>query len=368
MIEKITLESPNDQILQEDLEHIANSDIPLEGLQNCTILITGATGLIGSNLVKTLICCNRIKKSNIRILALVRNMNKARGLFQHLLDFHPELCLINGDVLSYIEIEEKIDYIIHGASITSSKEFVVHPVETIKTTLKGTENILELAKQHRVKSMVYLSSMEAFGITDPELEKVAEENLGYIDILNTRSSYSEGKRMAECMCAAYAQEYDISIKIARLSQTFGTGISPEENRVFAQFAKSAINGTDIILHTKGESTGNYCYTRDAIIALLLLLIKGNKGEAYIVTNETTNIKIKDMAQMVADKFAEGKISVVFDIPKSEMKYGYAPDVKMKLSAQKLRSLGWKPEVGLEEAYSRMIQSMKSQKVIKDGTN
>ena len=121
--------------------------------------------------------------------------------------------------------------------------------------IKGTTNVLEFAKAKNVRSMVYISSMEAFGITDPKKNLINEKDLGYIDILNPRSSYSEGKRICECICAAYFSQYGIPVKIARLAQTFGAGVPDSDTRVFAQFAKSAINGEDIVLHTKGESVG-----------------------------------------------------------------------------------------------------------------
>lgn len=152
--------------------------------------------------------------------------------------------------------------------------------------------------------------MEAFGITDSSLEYVKEDDLGYIDIHNVRSSYSEGKRICECLCSSYAREYNVPVKIARLAQTFGAGIPYEENRVFAQFAKSAINGNDIVLHTAGQSVGNYCYTRDVVKAILLLLIRGNNGEAYTVANPASSITIRGMAEMVAKELADDKIKVI----------------------------------------------------------
>jgi len=354
----IILESPFDVVLQEDLEYIANSNIPLPSLQNNTILITGSNGLIGSQVVKALICCNRLKNTNIRILAVARNPKKSQKVFGPLLNV-PNLSMIYRNVDEPIEINEDIDYIIHGASKTASKDYVTYPVETINTALEGTKNLLELAYNKKVKGFVYLSSMEVLGITDPSLKWVKEENYGYIDILNVRSSYSESKRMAECMCASYAHEYKLPIKIARLAQIFGAGVSFLENRVFAQFAKSVINKTDIVLHTTGESTGNYCYTRDAVIAILTLLIKGQMGEAYIIVNELSNCKIKDMAYMVAEKLANNEISVLFDIPENTLVFGYAPKVKMKLNAGKMQVLGWKAEIGLEESYKRMIKSMQN---------
>lgn len=159
--------------------------------------------------------------------------------------------------------------------------------------------------------------------------------------------------MAELLCKSYAMEYNVPVKIARLAQTFGAGVMKNENRVFAQFARSAIRGENIILHTSGTSMGNYCYTTDVIRAIILLLKKGENGDVYTVVNEETTRKIVDMAQMVANEFSDGKSKVVFDIPEGN-EYGYAPDTQMRLSAEKIKKIGWEPEVPLKEMYRRMI--------------
>ena len=199
--------------------------------------------------------------------------------------------------------------------------------------------------------------MEMYGVPDAGLPKVQEKDLGYIDILNVRSSYSEGKRIAECLCASYCDEYGVPVKIARLAQTFGAGILQQDNRVYAQFARSVLNKRDIVLHTEGKSYGNYCYTTDAIRALILLLNKGENGQAYNVCNEETTTTIADMAKMVNQEFGDGSIKVIFDIPKDQKTYGYAPDVKMCLSSEKLRMLGWIPQYSLSQMYERMIAYM-----------
>ncbi len=350
------VESPNDLVLQEDLENIASDYLLFDGLKNSTILVTGATGLVGSYLIKSIMCYNRINSANIKIIALIRDVGKAKKVFGDMYD-NEMISFVIADIMDVIDIDYKIDYIIHAASTTASKLFVTKPVETIDTIILGTKNILELARSKSVKGLVYLSSMEVYGVTDPGLENVSESDLGYIDILDIRSSYSEGKRMAECICAAYANQYGINVKIARLAQTFGAGVDYMENRVFAQFAKSVINKTDIVLHTEGKSVGNYCYIGDAVKALILLLTKGESGQAYNISNEKSNITIKDMAYMVANNIANGDIKVKFDIPESVYEYGYAPDVNMKLNSEKMRLLGWKPEISLEESYKRMIASM-----------
>ena len=206
--------------------------------------------------------------------------------------------------------------------------------------------------------MVYVSSMEVYGRTDEKLEKVTENDLGYIDLTNVRSCYSEGKRICECLCTAYASEYQIPVRVARLAQTFGAGIHADDNRVYAQFARSALKGENIVLHTDGMSEGNYCYTRDVIIALLFLAYSGKNGEAYNIVNEKSHMTIKEMASLVADDIMEGKIKVIYDIPNSDKVYGYAPSVKMHLSAKKMKSLGWVAEVDMKEAYMRMINDLK----------
>ena len=160
--------------------------------------------------------------------------------------------------------------------------------------------------------------------------------------------------MCECLCTAYAAQYGLNVVSARLAQTFGAGILPTEGRVFAQFAKSAVNGEDIVLHTTGESEGNYVYTADAIRAILLLLTEGKSGEAYNIANEESHITIRHMAELVAEEIADNKIKTIIDIPEDSASLGYAPPVKMWLDASKMQNLGWKPNVGLIEAYRRMI--------------
>ena len=351
MNNKILQESADDSILQEDLDRISESDIPLEELKGKTVLVTGATGLIGSLLVKALQCCNRRKETGIKILALVRNQEKAERLFGDLLK-REDLKLVIGDITMPVAVEDKIDYIIHCASITTSKIMISRPVDVIRTSLNGTENLLELAKEKQVRSMVYVSSMEMYGVLNLQDDQmVTEEMTGYLNPLALRSNYPESKRMCENMCVAYGTQYEVPVKIARLAQTFGAGVLPGENRVFAQFARSAMKGSDIVLHTEGKSEGNYCYTADAVRALL----------TYNVVNEKSHITIADMAKFVAEKIAEKPIEVVFDIPK-ENKFGYANDTKMHLAATRLMALGWQPETDLEESYRRLIASMKNRNV------
>lgn len=343
-------------VIQEDLDAIVNEQsIDWEQLKDSSVLVTGATGLVGSLLVKALAYYNKEKCGNIKILAMVRDVEKANRVLGHEV-VNEGVQFVTGDIRNKIEVSHEVDYIIHGASITQSKTMVQYPVETLFTAVDGTRNMLELAREKEIKSMVYISSMEAYGITDPSKKKITEKDLGYIDNLSVRSSYPEGKRVCELTCAAYASEYGVPVKIARLAQTFGAGVPRTENRVFAQFAKSAIDGTDIVLHTKGESFGNYCYTADVVRGLLCILTKGENSEAYTLVNEETTMQIKDMAKLVANTLSSGKTKVVFDIPEDALKFGYAPDVTMHLSGEKARTLGWEPQYNLDKMYERMTKS------------
>ena len=312
--------------------------------------------MIGVSLVRALLCVDRVRNLNLQVLALIRNKEKAEKIYKELLN-REDLVLLLGDVTEKISARQKVDYIFHCASVTASKVMINNPVETLLTSIDGTKNVLNFARESSCKSVVYVSSMEMYGSFAEANNNVTETELGYINPLAVRSNYPESKRLCENMCVAFWSEYGVPVKIARLSQTFGAGILSGENRVFAQFARSAIEGKDIVLHTRGLSEGNYCYTRDTIMGLFLILIKGENAEAYNVTNPETHTTIVDMARMVCQKFGNGKIKVVFDIPESN-KFGYAADTKMKLNADKLKNLGWRPEIGLEEAYRRMIMGMK----------
>lgn len=342
-------------ILAEDINLIGKSDIiDWSLLDNSSVLVTGATGLIGSQVVLGIDKHNELFGTNITVYALVRNEEKAKKIFADCTD---KVMFVKGDVREKINIDGKLDYIIHGASATSSKFFVDNPVETIMIGMEGTNNVLSLAKEKNVKGFLYMSSLEIYGVTDPSLPTVKENAYGFIEQLSPRSSYSEGKRMAECLCISYGSEYNVPVKIARLCQTFGPGVEYADGRVFAQFARSAIEGNDIVLKTKGETFRNYCYTKDAIIGIIKVLLEGNNNEAYNIANPNTAISICDMAEMVCSKIADNKIKVVFDIAEDVEKLGYNPTIKIKLDTSKIEGLGWKATVDLQEAFTRMIDYM-----------
>ncbi|WP_115993888.1 NAD-dependent epimerase/dehydratase family protein [Cohnella lupini] len=339
------------QILMEDMDEIVSDrTVPWQELRGRTILVTGATGAIGGMLVRALSAANVRHELSLDILAIGRNYERAQSLFG---DAHG-VRFIRYDIRESLEVDQSIDYIIHGAAITQSAEMVANPVGVMGTALRGTENLLSLAREKQVKSMVYLSSMEVYGLTDPALQFVTENDLGYINLQHPRSSYPESKRMSECLCNGYFAQYGSPIKVARLAQTFGAGYPSNDPRIFAQFARSSIAGENIVLHTDGRSRGNYCYISDAIRALLLLLLKGVNGETYNIANPDASVTIREMADLVVQEVNGGRISVDIDKPADIDKRGYAPDVTMRLCAKKIVGLGWTPRYGLTAMYKRMI--------------
>ena len=310
------------KIRQKDLEELAQNRI-FEELNSKSILITGATGLIGSELVLGILCANRLRDLNIKVIALVRNEEKAKKIFEKVIE-NPNLEIITQDVNQPLIYEGKADYIIHTANTTSSKDFVTTPVETIMTIINGTKNMLDYAKKVGAKSFLYLSSLEVYGTILSETP-LKESDYGKLEILSSRNSYPEGKRLAENLCVSYSSEYGLNTNV---------------------------NKTDIVLHTKGETVRNYCYLTDAANALLTILLKGKDKSAYNVANPNTAISIKEMAEIAAKK---GNVTLKYEIDDKER--GYNPVVKIILDTAELERLGWRARVDLDEMFERLLLSM-----------
>ncbi|MEN2258032.1 NAD(P)-dependent oxidoreductase [Paraclostridium benzoelyticum] len=303
------------------MEYINNKHNINEG----TYFITGITGFIGSIIAKSIIKSDNYKNGKIKIIGLVRDIDKALDMYSNFDQFN--LKFIKGDLLDldYLLGQNdisSIEYIFHCAAITKSSEMILYPVETADGIVIGTKNILNIAKKYNVNSMVYISSMEVYGVISSDGDRTDENNIGTIDILSERSCYPLGKQMAEHYCFSYYKEHDVPVKIARLAQTFGEGTLKNDTRIFSQFAKCVIENKDIVLHTKGDSVGNYVESEDAVTALFILLNKGTNGEAYNIANEESTMTIFEMAELVANEIANRKIKVTFDIPESNI-YGYA---------------------------------------------
>ena len=347
-INKYSDSEMNNLVLEEDVRQFAEHFEIWEQLKDKTFLITGATGLIGSVMIKCLLELNRQRHLGIKIFVVVRDMEKANLIFgsssENLYFLQIDLMTINAN-----NIRQKVDYVIHLACPTAGRFMEENPVETFNFAYQSTYALLNIAKQTDVKSMIYVSSLEYYGqVFDDRI--ITEDMQGYVDPMSSRSSYPMGKRSAEYLCYAFSKEYSTPAKVARLTQTFGAGISENDNRVFAQFARSIIKGEDIVLHTRGDSAKPYCYTIDCVSAILFILLKGQSGEAYNVANPDTYITIRNLADFLKQHF-NPDIDVRVEL---NDKMGYAPITKLHLSVEKLMALGWRPRYGLKEMYERLI--------------
>lgn len=339
----------NKQVLEEDVKQFTEHFDLWEKLKGKTFLITGATGLIGSVMIRCLLALNKKYALGIRILAVIRSIDKAEAVFG---DYYDDIEFVQLPLaaIKTEDIKDQVDFIIHLASPTAGKYMEEHPVETFDLAYTSTFNLLNYSLQNHVAGMVYVSSLEYYGQMFDD-RHITEDMQGFVDSTSARSSYPMGKRAAEYLCYAFAKEYGASAKVARLTQTLGAGISENDNRVFAQFSRSIIKNEDIVLHTTGESAKPYCYTTDCVSAILYILLNGQKGEAYNVANSDTYISIRGLAEFLQQYFNPA-ISIRIELNEN---MGYAPVTKLRLSTEKLQSLGWKPMYGLKDIFDRVIK-------------
>lgn len=334
-------------ILKEDVDRFAKTFSKREEIRGKSFMITGATGLLGSLTVKCLLALNE----DISVICQVRNKQKAEKVFDGLLD---RITLYSYPLSSLTNFETHVDYIIHFAAPTASRFFVDNPVETIDAVVSGTMNVLQYAKKVGVKSFVYASSLEVYGVVNDDSKAITEDEQGYINPLDERSSYPMGKRMAECLCYSYYCQHNVPAKIARLAQTFGPGIEYNDGRVFAYLSRSIVENKDIVLNSTGELSRTYCYTIDAISAILYILLLGENGKSYNVGNDNTYISVAEMARFLQKEFLPS-INVKIE-PRENM--GFSPVTKLRLDTNSIKQLGWKPHFELKEMFSRLINYLR----------
>jgi UDP-glucuronate decarboxylase len=339
------------KIIQEDINSITEDlEKFKKNFEDQTILITGATGLIGKYLVFSILAL--AKKINIecRVIAQGRSREKLEDIFKENID-NNNLIIWENNLKSELNPPQKIDYIIHTASPTASKDFINEPIEVIDSIYASTLNILKLSKLQQIKSCVYLSSMEIYGQINEDIP-VKEEDCGKIDLLDSRSSYPQAKRIAELLCAASAKEKDIPVKIARLSMVYGPGMQINDKRVLNYFINQIIIKQPIILQTKGKSKASVLYIRDAIRGIFKLLFSNRNGEAFNLANPSNYYSIFEMANIAAEV---GNISVQFEQNKSPKKSQYRKDNFLNLNINKMEELGWHPQVNLHDIFVKTLK-------------
>jgi len=333
---------------------INKSYIDWAELKGKTILLSGATGMIGTCLIDTIEKRNEKFYDNIKIIALGRDKEKAQKRLK--LTARTEfLEFIEQDVNIPFNVSSKVDYVIHAASNTHPIQYATEPVETIKTNIFGLNNMLEIARSHKAK-LVFLSSVEVYGQNRGDAEFFDENYCGYIDCNTLRAGYPESKRLGEALCQAYIEKYGVDVLIARLSRVYGVTMQEDDSKVMAQFINNAVNGEDIVLKSEGTQKFGYINVLDAVTGVLTVMLSGEVGQAYNIEDENSQVLLKDLAKYIAEL---NNVNVKFEIPGEVEKKGYSRATKALMNTDKIKRLGWSAEIDIKSGIKMMIEDLTS---------
>ena len=327
----------------QDLRNISQFSIDFTNIKNCSVLVTGATGLVGSVIVDALAQSNVDQHSNIKIYATSRSIEKVRTRFSDRLQ--AGVIPVELDVSKHFDIDFDVDYIIHAASNSDPQTFTNDPVGTILSNVLGSYQLLLYAKTKQIKRILYVSTGEIYGVGSPEIVELDENYSGYVNTLSVRSCYPGSKRAAETLFTAFLSQYNVPFVIARLSHTYGPSMTCRDSRATAQFFRNVLRGEDICLKSPGKQLRSYTYVADAVSAIFSILQAGKTGQAYNVAYKDSVLSIAEFASLVAQMSGR---NVTYDkTPDSLLQ---SPIVRQVLSTKKLESLGWKgiytPAVGI----------------------
>jgi nucleoside-diphosphate-sugar epimerase len=341
-------------IVEEDLKRILSTALPWERFSGKTVLISGANGFVPAYMLETLLYLNETVHARINVVALVRNREKAMWRFAHLVG-RTDLSIVVQDVREPFTGPATADFLIHAASQASPKYFATDPVGTFEANVLGTRNMLELAHRSKSQGFLFFSSGEVYGQPADPTRLVKESDYGYLDPLNVRSCYAEGKRAGETLCACWHAQHGVPAKIVRLSHTYGPGMDLHDGRVFADFVANIVAGRNIELKSDGTARRPFCYLADATIAFFLILLKGNNGEAYNV-GSATQTSILDLAETLCRIFPEKSCHVIRQERNPDDQYVPSPVGGFQFDLAKINALGWQATTSIEEGFRRTVES------------
>lgn len=332
-----------------------DKDIKWQELHSKTLLLTGATGLIGRVIVDLIMYRNEKFNDNIKLCIISRNKKTSRKIFKEY-DNNNLFSIVECDLSNpYIDISNiaDVDYIIHGASNTHPVAYATQPISTIMTTVNGTKTILDIASMTGARTL-FMSTVEIYGENRGDIERFTENYMGYIDCNTLRAGYPEGKRVAEALIQAYKEEKHTDTIIARLGRVFGPTTAISDSKSTTQFIEKALNGQNIVLKSAGNQEYSMIYVMDAVGAILRILLEGVCGEAYNVSNDEI-INLKTVAKNIAESVG---VKVVFDLPSDDEQAGFSVVSRALMDNSKLKNLGWASQWTLEKAYSETIKIMR----------
>ncbi len=336
----------------KDIEETAGLVLPWDKLRNSRMLVSGASGLIGTFFVDTIMYKNRYHDLNCHMYAIGRNKEKARLRFASYED-SKEFHFVEQDINRGLDGDRipSVDYIVHLASNTHPIAYSTDPIGTITTNIVGTGNLLEFAVKNNCRRIAFASSNEIYGENRGDVELFDEEYCGFINCNTLRAGYPESKRCGEALCQAYIKQKGLDIVIPRLTRSYGPTMLMSDSKAISQFIKKGLAGEDIVLKSEGNQYYSFTYVSDAVSGLLTVLLKGKTGEAYNIADEKSDIRLRDLAKHVAELSGT---RVVFELPDETEKAGYSMAVTARLCGDKLKQLGWQPEYNIESGIKQTM--------------
>lgn len=341
------------KIVQDDLKNLIKENINFSMLENKSFLVTGANGMLATYFIYFLMYLNDKENMNIKIYALSRNENKMKEKFIQG-DYRKDVILVTQDVCDEIKIEDNIDYIMHMASSANPDTISKDPVGIIKANLVGTFNILNFARQNN-SEVIFTSTREIYGKMPEGINFIKETDMGALNCFEPRACYPESKRMAETILLSYYNQFGVKFKNLRIAHTYGPGMNiNHDGRIMSDLISDVVNKRDIVLKSTGEAKRAFCYITDAISAMLYVITKGNVGEAYNIANETEEIAIKDLANLMVNLYSEYELEVKYVINNNPN--AYTNFKRVGLDTTKIEKLGWKPKITLTDGIIKTVNS------------
>jgi nucleoside-diphosphate-sugar epimerase len=345
-------------IIQEDLHRMSEAKLPWRELEGKTVLVTGATGMLASYVTWLLLYLHEHAGINVSVVALCRNRQKAEQYFGSYVGKSYFRLLIQ-DVCNSIAYEGQVDYVFHLAGNASPHFINTDPVGIMKCNLLGTINVLEMARHHAAKRVLFASTREVYGKKDAA-ESLVEDSFGVHDPLDDRSCYPESKRAAESLLKSYALQYGVPFNTARIAHSYGPTMKLEnDGRVMADLLSDVVAGRDIVLKSSGEAVRAFLYVTDAVIGMFTILFLGDPSTAYNLANETEPIAIKDLALLLTSFRKDIDLRVVYDTQQQDNSKGYCAYRRIALDTSKLETLGWSPQISLKEGLSSTLFNLRS---------
>lgn len=358
MAKIMTKNLTDNKMYMEDVKNVASLNLSWNKFQDKTVLLSGGRGLLGSFLVDVLMYKNVFSNLNCKFVLLGRNKEQLEKRFDNYL---------NSDLIRFIEMDineadeiksdEHLDYVLHLASNTHPVSYATDPIGTIMTNVLGLDKMLNLASKNKGSRFIFASSNEIYGENRRDVELFDEKYCGYIDSNTLRAGYPESKRCGEALCQAYISQKNVDAVICRFTRSYGPTMLLSDTKAISQFLKKGIDGEDIVLKSKGNQYYSYTYMADAILGLLYILLDGKTGEAYNVSDIDSDIRLKDLAEIIASECGR---KVVVELPDEIEEKGYSKATIARLDGSKLRQLGWEPFYNIKSGIKRTLDIMRAE--------